>query len=140
MVLTWGMSEELGPISYGPDLGVKEMVYIMPTEKEYSEKTAEAIDNEVRKITDEAYKEAKELIEANKEKLSNVAAALLKYETLDADEVALILEGGILDKPTVTDLLAAEQAKSETPEPESQGQQESQEQQTEQEPQEQPAK
>jgi len=139
MVLTWGMSDELGPISYGPDLGVKEMLYIGPAEKEYSEKTAEAIDNEVRKITDEAYTEARELIEANKDKLSGVAAALLKYETLDADEVTLILEGGILDKPTVTDLLAAEQAKSETPEPESQGQQEPQEQQTEQEPQEQPA-
>ena len=42
----------------------------------------------------------------------------MKYETLDADEVTLILEGGILDKPTVTDLLAAEQAKSEQAKPE----------------------
>jgi len=139
MVLTWGMSDELGPVSYGPDLGVKEAVYIGPAEREYSEKTAEAIDNEVRRITDEAYTEAKKLMEANGDRLSNVAAALLKYETLDADEVTLILEGGILDKPTVTDLLAAEQAKSETPEPESQGQHQSQEQQSEQEPQEQPA-
>ncbi|MHC4629532.1 MAG: ATP-dependent metallopeptidase FtsH/Yme1/Tma family protein [Planctomycetota bacterium] len=139
MVLTWGMSEELGPISYGPDLGVREAIYIGPAEKEYSEKTAEAIDREVRRITDEAYTEAKTLIEANRDRLSGVAAALLKYETLDADEVTLILEGGVMDKPTVTDLLAAEQAKSKTSEPESQGQQESQEQQTEQEPQGQPA-
>jgi cell division protease FtsH len=138
MVLTWGMSDELGPIRYGPDLGINEMVYIGPAEKEYSEKTAEAIDSEVRRITDEAYAKAKELIEANKEKLSNVAAALLKYETLDSDEVTLILEGGILDKPTVTDLLAAEQAKSETPEPESESQ-DQQEQQAQQEPQEQQA-
>jgi cell division protease FtsH len=128
MVLTWGMSDELGPISYGPDLGVKEMVYAGPAEKEYSEKTAEAIDSEVKRITDEAYAKAKELIETHKDELSNVAAALLKYETLDADEVALILEGNILDKPTVTDLLAAEQAKSNASEPDPEARQEPQEQ------------
>jgi len=113
MVLTWGMSDELGLISYGPDLGIKDQLYIMPGEKEYSERTAEAIDGEVKKITDEAYKKAKGLIEANKNKLDRVAKALLKYETLDADDVKVILEGGQLDKPTVTDLLAAEQAKNE---------------------------
>ena len=124
MILTWGMSKELGPISYGPDFGIKDLVYAMPPEKEYSERTAEAIDSEVKRITDEAYKKAKELIEANKDKLENIAKALLKYETLDADEVKLILEGGLLDKPTVIDLLAAEQAKSEQPKPEPEEQQE----------------
>ncbi|MBN2315698.1 MAG: ATP-dependent zinc metalloprotease FtsH, partial [Sedimentisphaerales bacterium] len=69
MVLTWGMSHELGPISYGPDLGIKDLVYAMPAEKEYSERTAEAIDNEIKKVTDEAYNKARELIESNKEKL-----------------------------------------------------------------------
>ncbi|MGD8499341.1 MAG: ATP-dependent zinc metalloprotease FtsH, partial [Phycisphaerales bacterium] len=123
MILTWGMSDELGLISYGPDLGLKDMVYAMPPEKEYSERTAEAIDNEVRKITEKAYTHAKELLEANKDKLENIAKALLKYETLDADDVTLILEGGFLDKPTVTDLLAAEQAKSEQPKPEQEEQQ-----------------
>ncbi len=96
----------------------------MPGEKEYSEKTAEAIDSEVKKITNEAYKKAKELIEANKDKLERIAKALLKYETLDADDVKLIIEGGELDKPTVSDLLAAEQAKNEQPNPEQQEQQE----------------
>jgi cell division protease FtsH len=117
MVLTWGMSDELGPISYGPDLGAKEMIYAGPVQKEYSEKTAEAIDSEVKRITDEAYARAKQVIKENRERLSNIARALLKYETLDADEVALILEGGVLDKPTVTDLLAAEQARSEQQNP-----------------------
>jgi cell division protease FtsH len=124
MVLTWGMSEEIGPISYGPDLGIKDMVYVMPPEKDYSEKTAEAIDSEVKKVTNQAYTKAKELIEANKDRLENIGKALLKYETLDAEEVKLILEGGVLDKPTVTDLLAAEQAKSEQPEPKPEEQQE----------------
>jgi cell division protease FtsH len=115
MVLTWGMSKELGPISYGPDLGIRDIVYAMPPEKDYSERTAETIDGEIKKVTDEAYTKAKELIEANKERLENIAKALLKYETLDSDEVKLILEGGLLDKPTVADLLAAEQAKSHEP-------------------------
>jgi cell division protease FtsH len=118
MILTWGMSEQLGPISYGPDGGLRDMTYVFPGEKEYSERTAEAIDGEVKEITDEAYKKAKKLIEANKDKLEKVAKALLKYETLDADDVTLILEGGELDKPTVSDLLAAEQAKDEQPEQE----------------------
>jgi cell division protease FtsH len=118
MVLTWGMSDELGLISYGPDFGVRDLSYIMPVEKEYSEKTAEAIDEEVKKICNEAYGSAKELIESNKDRLEAIARALLKYETLDADDVKLILEGGQLDKPTVGDLLAAEQAKGEQSESE----------------------
>ncbi|MHC4691721.1 MAG: ATP-dependent zinc metalloprotease FtsH [Planctomycetota bacterium] len=113
MILTWGMSDQLGPISYGPDSGLKDTLYIMPGEKEYSEKTAEAIDKEVKKITDHAYKDAKDLVESHKNELDRIAKALLKYETLDAEDVDLILKGGQLDKPTVSDLLAAEQAKNE---------------------------
>ncbi len=115
MIGTWGMSDELGPISYGTDYEIMDSMYVMPTEKEYSNKTAETIDDEVKKITNQAYKKAKELIEANKDKVEQIAKALLKYETLDADEVKVILEGGDLDKPTVLDLLAAEQAKSKQP-------------------------
>ena len=122
MVLAWGMSSELGLINYGQDTGLKDMIYMMPNEKEYSEKTAEAIDTEVKMITNEAYKKAKELIVENKDKLEQIAQALLKYETLDADDVKLILEGGSLDKPTVGDLLAAEQAKGKNSKPEQQEQ------------------
>ncbi len=111
MVLTWGMSDHMGPVSYGPDQGAKEAAYIMPTEREYSEKTAENIDAEVRHIMDEAYKKAKQVIEENRDKLEGIAQALLKYETLDSEDVKLILNGGHLDRPTVGDLLAAEQAK-----------------------------
>jgi cell division protease FtsH len=118
MILTWGMSEKLGPISYEPDSGFRDLVYIIPGEREYSEKTAEEIDSEVKRLLDQAYKKAKELIEANKDKLEKIAKALLKYETLDADDVKLILEGGELDKPTVSDLLAIERAKNGQPNPE----------------------
>ena len=121
MILTWGMSDQLGLISYGPDSGLKDMMYVIPGEKEYSERTAEAIDSEVKKITSEAYKKAKELIEANKDKLEQIAKALLRYETLDAKDVEIIIEGGELDKPTVADLLAAEQAKDHQPKPKAKG-------------------
>nr|MBC8217157.1 ATP-dependent zinc metalloprotease FtsH [Planctomycetota bacterium] len=112
MVLAWGMSSELGLITYGPDSGLSDFPYAMPGEKEYSEKTAEAIDREIRQITDQAYNSAKDLIQNNKDKLEKIAKALLKYETLDADDVQLLLDGGQLDKPTVADLLAAEEAKN----------------------------
>jgi cell division protease FtsH len=114
MVLTWGMSDSLGPVSYGSDQGVKDIVYALPTEREYSEKTAEEIDAEVKHIMDAAFKMAKQVILENKERLEGVAQALLKYETLDAEDVKLILAGGRLDKPTVGELLAAEQARNTT--------------------------
>ena len=111
MVLTWGMSERLGPVSYETDTGLQESFYGFPGEKEYSEKTAETIDIEVKRITDEAFNKARELIERNKDNVEHIAKALLKYETLDAEDVNVIIAGGALDKPTVADLLAAEQEK-----------------------------
>ena len=117
MVLTWGMSDQLGPISYGADMAMKDYSLFLPSEKDYSEKTAEAIDGEVKRILDEAYTQARKVIEQNKAKLEGIAQALLKYETLDADEVTLILDGGQIDKPTVGDLLAAEQAKDQSAKP-----------------------
>ncbi len=112
MVTSWGMSETIGLINYGQDSGMGNAYYPMPGEKEYSDKTAEEIDKEVKRITDEAMKKSRALIEENKDNVVKIAQALLKYETLDAEDVKLILEGGTIDKPTVSDLLAAEQAKN----------------------------
>jgi len=114
MVQIWGMSDQLGPISYGPDAASRELAFMQP-EREYSEKTAEAIDLELKQIMGDAYQNARDLIEANRDRLERIARALLKYETLDAEDVKHILDGGELDKPTVGDLLAAEQAKHENP-------------------------
>lgn len=107
MVQTWGMSKELGLI----DLSNKPQEYFPMGNAEYSQKTAELIDVEVKKLIDEAYKSAREIIEGNRDKLQMIADALLKYESLDASEVKIILEGGTLNKPTVGDLLKAEQEK-----------------------------
>jgi len=112
MILTWGMGREIGPINYGPN-PVREMYYPSMT-PDYSQKTAELIDKEVKALIDDAYSKAFELIGTNKDKIEAVAKALLKYETLDSDDVKTILDGGQLDKPTVSDLLAIEQERSES--------------------------
>ncbi len=108
MVQTWGMSPELGPIDYSTQI---QDYYFGMLGQEHSQKTSEIIDAEVKKLIDQAYKASREIIEKNQGKLQAVAEALLKYETLDAAEVKTILEGGSLSKPTVGDLLKAEQEK-----------------------------
>lgn len=125
MIMIWGMGEELGPINYAGDQS--NMYYPNPS-PEFSEKTSELIDKEIKKLIDQAYAAAKELIEANKENTESIAQALLKYETLDAKDVQVILDGGVLDKPTVSDLLALEEKKNQQSEADEKNQEPSQEQ------------
>jgi cell division protease FtsH len=80
-------------------------------EKGYSDETARLIDEEARRIVDEAYADAQKLLGDHWDKVEVVAAALLKYETLTADEVHRLMRGEALDKPTVSELLAAEARK-----------------------------
>lgn len=93
MVCEWGMSEKLGPLAYG---NKDHQVFLgrdLTTQKNYSEKTAQEIDSEVRKIVVDNFNRAKEIITNNRDKLSKIAEALLEYEALDGYEVDLILEG-----------------------------------------------
>jgi cell division protease FtsH len=90
MVCEWGMSE-LGPISYGKG---SEPIFIgreMSQAQEYSEATARAIDQEVRRIIDNAYKASKEIISEHTDALDRIARRLLEKETLDGREVNEIL-------------------------------------------------
>jgi cell division protease FtsH len=73
------------------------------------------MDQEIKAIMDAAYDQARSVLEANKESLSRLAQALLKYETLDAEEVKLIVAGQKFDKPSVNDLLERESKKSQAP-------------------------
>ncbi|MBI5726017.1 MAG: ATP-dependent zinc metalloprotease FtsH [Planctomycetes bacterium] len=103
MVLDWGMSVRLGAVKLSsaernPFLGDV-------GSKEYSEKTAEMVDQEIKAMLDEACQSARKLIEDNRQKVKDLAQALLKYETLGVDDVKMVLEGKPLDKPTVGDLL-----------------------------------
>ncbi|MCP4374998.1 MAG: ATP-dependent zinc metalloprotease FtsH [bacterium] len=110
MVTDWGMSEELGLVHYGNGSEERQLGPMF-AQNEYSDKTADLIDREVKVIVDRGYTKARTLIEENRDKLERLAQALLKYETLGADEVMRIFDGETLDKPTVTDLIGIEQAK-----------------------------
>jgi len=114
MVLDWGMSERLGMINYTNDDR-----HILPMDvsgKDYSEQTAKVIDEEIRRIMNEARDMTRSLIEQHRDATDRLARALLKYETLSAEEVRIIIDGRELDKPTVSDLLEAEKKKSAEPE------------------------
>jgi len=110
MVKDWGMSDKLGFVRYAGDPAHGTLAEIAG--KEYSDRTAELIDAEVKGIMDQAHKDIEDLLEENRQKVQSIAQALLKYETLDAEEVEQLIAGKTLDKPTVDDLLEAEQAKT----------------------------
>ncbi len=107
MILEWGMSEKLGFVRYAEADGQERYT----SDREYSEETARLVDDEVRRIIDEAYAEAKSLLKEHWDQVERVAQALLKHETLNADEVEKLMRGEELSKPTVGDLLAAEAKK-----------------------------
>ncbi len=92
MVTEWGMSEKVGPISYGSD---KE-VFIgrdMASHVSYSEETAAIIDEEIRKIIDNGLQKARELLSKNKHLLDNMARLLVERETIYTEEVDMLMEG-----------------------------------------------
>jgi cell division protease FtsH len=93
MVTKWGLSEKLGPLAYGQKEGEVFLGHSMNQHKEVSDETAHAIDEEVRAIIDKAYATAKQVLLDNKDKLHTMAAALLKYETLNSDQIKDIMEG-----------------------------------------------
>jgi cell division protease FtsH len=93
MVTKWGLSERLGPLVYSDEDGEVFLGHSLTKTKEISEQTAEAIDQEVRRIVDKTYKTAKDILEDKIGILHKMAAALLKYETLDSDQIKDIMEG-----------------------------------------------
>jgi len=91
MVCQYGMSEKLGHMALGRREGLVFLGRDIIEEKNYSEDTARLIDEEVKKIVDEAYNKAKALLEQNREKLKSLASALLEKEVLDGEEVKRLL-------------------------------------------------
>lgn len=111
MVTEWGMSQRLGFVYYGDESTSSRRAIEFGIGKEFSDKTAEMIDEDIKQIVDEAYADTRRVLSENREKLEAVAQALLKYETLDGEEVRRLMRGETLDKPTVADLIAAEQTR-----------------------------
>jgi cell division protease FtsH len=83
MVGRWGMSRELGPIALIPS---EPQSPLLPGAQETSERTQERVDDEVRRIVDEAYADVTQLLSENREKLDALTDALLEGETLDEPE------------------------------------------------------
>ena len=113
MVRDWGMNDRLGFIYYGED-DKPNPFGDFGGSREYSEETAKAIDEEVKKMIDNLYDETRKLLEANRERVEAMAKALMKYETLDSNDVDRIMRGDNLTKPTVSDLLEKEQNRRST--------------------------
>jgi cell division protease FtsH len=94
MVCEWGMTDKLGAVAYderseqGQYLGGQGF-----QEKSYSQDTAKAIDEEVRKILDAAHESAKNIVIAHKDKVQLMADMLMEFESLDRDDVKLIISG-----------------------------------------------
>jgi cell division protease FtsH len=108
MITEWGMNDRLGFVFYGEDEN-KMSGFDFGGTKEYSNETAKAIDEEVKKLIDALYEETRNLLEGNKDRIEAVAKALIKYETLDSNDIDRIMRGDNLTKPTVSDLLDREQ-------------------------------
>ena len=104
MVTEWGMSDKLGPLSYGENEQEIFLGHSVAVKKNVSEKTAEAIDKEVKKIVDEAYKKAKTIIKTHFKDLHKLAKGLLKHETLTGAEIKDLLKGKKIKKQLAKNL------------------------------------
>ncbi|MEM9403318.1 MAG: ATP-dependent zinc metalloprotease FtsH [Pseudomonadota bacterium] len=93
MVTKWGLSERLGPLTYSEDEGEVFLGRSVTQQKQVSDDTAHAIDEEVRKIIDTNYEKAQQILTDNIDKLHVMAKALVKYETIDQTQIKDIMEG-----------------------------------------------
>jgi len=94
MVCEWGMSDKMGPLTYGTK---EEQVFLgrdFQTQKNFSDQTAKLIDQEVKTLVMGGYNKAREIITEYRDDLEKLALALLERETLDAEEIRQIIKGG----------------------------------------------
>jgi cell division protease FtsH len=103
MVCEWGMSDILGPVTFGKK---EEEIFLgreIAQHRDYSENTAKEIDKEVRRIISEAEKKSEDQLRKNIDMLHNLAKALLEYEILDCEQIDLILAGKKLPAKQVSE-------------------------------------
>ncbi len=93
MVTKWGLSEKLGPLTYGEEEGEVFLGRSMNQRKEVSDETNAEIDKEVRDIIESNYRAAETILNENMKTLHMMAAALIKYETIDESQIADIMQG-----------------------------------------------
>ncbi len=98
MVCRWGMSEKLGPLAFGQAEGEVFLGRDLGSRPDYSESTSREIDAEVRQIVMDCYARAKQLLTDNRETLQKIADALMEYETIEAEDLNVIMQGGTLTR------------------------------------------
>jgi cell division protease FtsH len=99
MVTKWGLTEKLGPLTYSEDEDEVFLGRSVTQHKHVSDDTARLIDEEVREIIDAAHSKAKSLLETHLDQLHLMADALIRYETIDGDQIDQIMEGREPDPP-----------------------------------------
>ncbi len=124
MVMQWGMSERLGPRTFGRK---EELVFLgreIAEQRNYSEKVAEEIDEEVRRIIDHAYQVAKKILMENRGKLDQIARRLVEVETLESDELQRVFNAPLDEQFPPAIAPGSEAPKGEKPkdEPQPEGQ------------------
>ncbi|NMA60341.1 MAG: ATP-dependent metallopeptidase FtsH/Yme1/Tma family protein [Firmicutes bacterium] len=95
MVMEWGMSDRLGPLTFGRPNG-EDLVFLgrdISRDRNYSEEVAAAIDQEVRRIVESSHDQALAILDEHRDKLETVAEALLEYETLTREEFEALMAG-----------------------------------------------
>jgi len=93
MVCDWGMSPELGPLTFGKK---EEQIFLgreISQHRDYSEETARKIDLEVKKLILESYQKAQTILAENLQVLHRLAKSLLEKETLDGDSIDRLIQG-----------------------------------------------
>tara|TARA_R110000850_G_scaffold3151_2_gene14937 strand:- start:33465 stop:35402 length:1938 start_codon:yes stop_codon:yes gene_type:complete len=93
MVTKWGLSDRLGPLSYSEDNGEVFLGRSVTQTKNISDETSHVIDLEIREVIDGNYRRAKQILENNLDKLHCMAEALIKYETIDSEQIARLMKG-----------------------------------------------
>ena len=93
MVTRWGLSEKLGPLTYSEEEGEVFLGHSVTRHKTVSDQTQDLIDEEVRNIIDRNYKRSAAILRENEQKLHVMADALIRYETIDTDQISDIMEG-----------------------------------------------
>ena len=93
MVTKWGLSDRLGPIAYDTEDSQPFLGASATQSSGISDETTHAIDEEVRSIIDSCYERAKQILEANMDKLHLMSDALMKYETIDRKQIDEIMQG-----------------------------------------------
>lgn len=99
MVTKWGLSERLGPMTYSEEEGEVFLGHQVTQHKNVSDETTHVIDEEIRNIIDRNYQRAEKILNDNIEKLHAMADALIKYETIDEEQINDIMEGRPVREP-----------------------------------------